>query len=245
MAMDDSKRVSLPEMKQKSIIETAGKEYSSRRHFLQTMSILAGGSISFGGWLVENVDAQRRVSYGLVVVDFNKCTGCRTCEAACGQASMKVNVNGVEQPGLGNPAYSNVRVMFFNPPVDVPTRCVQCNDAPCVEACPVTPDPDTGRKALYRDENTQAVTVDTDRCIGCGTCARTCQELRVGAIIMNPETGKAGGICHLCGGDPACVKYCPFGALTYVQGGLDGKHYAASPEKLAKELTTMWYYEQE
>jgi len=38
-------------------------------------------------------------------------------------------------------------------------------------------------------------------------------------------------MCTLCEGDPACVKACPFGALTYVQGGLDGQYYSLSPEK--------------
>ncbi|MFC1551619.1 4Fe-4S dicluster domain-containing protein [Candidatus Latescibacterota bacterium] len=242
--MDDRKQLNLLEKNEKNVLETVGNEYSSRRDFLKTMSVLTGGGITFGGWLVETVDAQQRVSYGLVVVDFNKCTGCRTCEAACSQVSRKVTVDGEEQPGLGNPVYTNVRVMSFNPPVDIPNRCVQCSDAPCIESCPVPPDATTGRKALYRNEKTQAVTVDSERCIGCGTCAKTCKELRVGAIIMNSETNQAGSICHLCDGDPACVKYCPFGALTYVQRGLDGRHYASSPEKIAEQLTTMWYYEQ-
>ena len=242
--MDERKQLNLLEKNGMNVLEIAGNEYSSRRNFLKTMSVLSGGGITFGGWLVENVDAQQRVDYGLVVVDFNKCTGCRTCEAACSQVSMKVTVDGAEQPGLGNPNYSNVRVMYYNPPVDIPNRCVQCSDAPCIESCPVPPDATTGRKALYRNDKTQAVTVDSEQCIGCGTCAKTCKELRVGAIIMNPESKKAEGICHLCDGDPACVKYCPFGALTYVQRGLDGRHYASSPEKIAEQLTTMWYYEQ-
>ena len=243
--MDNRGQVNLLEIAEKRVIESEGKENVSRRNFLKTMSVLTGGGISFGGWLVRSVDAQQRVSYGLVVVDFNKCTGCRTCEAVCSQVNRKVTIDGEELLGLGNPHYTNVRVMYFNPPVDIPNRCVQCNDAPCIEACPVTPDATTGRKALYRDEKTQAVKNDPERCIGCGACARTCKELRVGAIILNPDTNKPEGICNLCEGDPACVKYCPNSALTYVQGGLDGRHYASSPEKIAEQLTTLWYYKQE
>lgn len=243
--MDDRELINLQEIEEKKVLESVGKENVSRRNFLKTMSVITGGGISFGGWLVKTVDAQQRVTYGLIVVDFNKCTGCRTCEAACSQESMKVTIDGEEQPGLGNPVYTNVRVMSFNPPVDVPNRCVQCSDAPCIEICPVPPDAETGRKALYRADKTQAVTVDAERCIGCGRCAQTCKELRVGAIIINPDNKKPEGICHLCDGDPACVKYCPFGALTYVQRGLDGRHYASSPEIIAEQLATMWYYKQE
>jgi len=217
----------------------------SRREFLHVIGVGSGALISFGGWLAKTVNAQGKAEYGLIVVDFNKCTGCRTCEAVCSQANMKVNINGEELRGLGNPHFSNIRVMYFNPPVDIPNRCLQCNDAPCIEACPVPPDPNTGRKALYRDEKTLAIMTDYDRCIGCGSCAQACTEKRVGAIIMDPDTSKPGGICNLCDGDPACVKYCPFGALTYVKGGLDGRHYALPPEKIAQQLTTMWYYNQE
>ena len=219
-------------------------ENFSRREFLQTIGVGSGGLITFGVWLVKTVDAQEKVTYGLIVVDFNKCTGCRTCEAVCSQVNNKVTINGEELPGLGNPHFSNVRVMYFNPPVDIPNRCVQCSDAPCIEACPVPPDPKTGRKALYRDEKTLAIKTDHDRCIGCGSCARACAEGRVGAIIMNPDTNKPEGICNLCEGDPACVKYCPFGALSYIEGGLDGRHYAFSPEKIAEQLATLWYYKQ-
>ena len=217
----------------------------SRREFLKTLGAGSGGLIAFGGWLVKSADAQEKAEYGLIVVDFNKCTGCRTCEAVCSQVNNKVKVDGEELSGLGNPHLSKVQVYYFNPPVDIPNRCLQCKDAPCIEVCPVNPDPATGRKALYRDEKTLAVKTDLDRCIGCGACARTCSEKRVGAIILNPDTKKPEGICNLCEGDPACVRYCPFGALTYVKGGVDGSHYGLSPEKVAKQLTTLWYYNQE
>ena len=213
-----------------------------RREFIKTLGIGSGSLFAIGGWLIENADAQENVTYSLVVVDFTKCTGCRTCEAVCSQVNNKVNIDGEELNGLGNPHSSNIRVHYFNPPVDIPNRCVMCNDAPCVEACPVDPDPDTGKKALYRDEKTRAIKTDTDRCIGCGSCAQACSEKRVGAIILNPDTGKPAGICNLCEGDPACVKECPFGALTHVQGGVDGRYYGISPEKAAEKLISLWYY---
>lgn len=216
----------------------------SRREFLKLIGLGSCGLVAFG-WLVKSGNAQKRLSYSLVIVDFNKCTGCRTCEAVCSQVNNKVSVNGKELPGLGNPYLSNIRVYAFNPPVDIPNLCVMCQDAPCIEACPVPPDPLTGRKALYRDEKTLVIKADIDRCIGCGACAQACQEKRVGAIIPNPLTNKPERMCTLCDGDPACVKHCPFGALTYVKGGLDGRHYALPPEKVAQKLISLWYFNQE
>jgi len=214
---------------------------TTRRNFLKILGI-GGSSLLIWGWIGKESEASERISYSLVAVDFNKCTGCRTCEAVCSQVNNKVNINGKEIMGLGNPNFSNVIVYYFNPPVDIPNRCVLCGDAPCIEACPVSPDPATGRKALYRDEKTGAIKNDKERCLGCGSCALACKQKRVGAIIPNPETNKPERICNLCEGDPACVKYCPFGALSYIKGGLDGRHYALPPEKIAYQLIKLWYY---
>jgi hypothetical protein len=41
------------------------------------------------------------------------------------------------------------------------------------------------------------------------------------------------------------VKYCPFGALSYSQGGVLSRHYAMHPDKLAPMLTAHYYYEQD
>ena len=60
-------------------------------------------------------------------------------------------------------------------------------------------------------------------------------------IIPNPETGKPERICTLCGGDPQCVKRCPFGALSYVEVRADRKFYGLGPEKIAAELAMKWY----
>ena len=232
------------EKEEMSTIDSHELKNLPRREFIKTLGIGIGSLFVIGGWLIKNEDAQENVTYSLIVVDFNKCTGCRTCEAVCSQVNRKVTIAGEELLGLGNPNFSNVRVLYFNPPVDIPNRCVMCEDAPCIEACPVIPNPKTGRKALYRDEKTMAVTIDPERCIGCGSCAQACTEKRTGAIILNPDTNMPEGICNLCEGDPACVKYCPFGALTHVKGRLDGRHYAVSPEETAKQLTSLWYYHQ-
>ena len=174
----------------------------------------------------------------MIVVDYSKCTGCRTCETVCSAFNHRQTVNGDTLNGLGNPDLANIRVYGYNPDVDVPAVCAMCPDSPCVEACPVDPDPATGRRALYRDSKTGTIKNDPKRCIACGSCAEAC---RVGIIIPNAETNRPEHMCTLCGGDPQCVKYCPFGALSQVKVDTGQKFYAMKPEQIAEKLQRQWY----
>jgi Fe-S-cluster-containing hydrogenase component 2 len=177
-------------------------------------------------------------SLTMIVVDYAKCTGCRTCETACSAYNHQQTVNGEILNGLGNPDLANIRVYGYNPDVDVPAVCAMCPDSPCIEACPVDPDPKTGWKALYREEKNLTIKNDTKRCIACGECAEAC---RVGVIRPNAETDIPERMCTLCDGDPQCVKYCPFGALSQVKVDTGKKYYAMRPEKIAEQLMNEWY----
>jgi Fe-S-cluster-containing hydrogenase component 2 len=174
----------------------------------------------------------------MILVDYEKCTGCRTCETVCSAQNHPVVIDGESLPGAGNPYLSNIKVYAFNPEVDVPTVCAMCPDNPCIEACPVDPHPETGRRALYRDDKTGAITNDPDRCIGCGSCAEHC---RVGVIVPHPETARPERICTLCNGDPQCVKQCPFEALSRVTVDTGARFYAWRPGQIAEALTDEWY----
>lgn len=86
-------------------------------------------------------------------------------------------------------------------------RCQHCEDAQCVEACL------TG--ALHRDEESGLVLIDSERCIGCGTCVLVCP---FGAISRDPVSGKAVK-CDGCLDRevPRCVSICPNGALVVTE----------------------------
>jgi carbon-monoxide dehydrogenase iron sulfur subunit len=214
----------------------------TRRSFIKTLTI-AGTAVTLGVVLPEPLLSQKKESrpdFSMILVDFNKCTGCRTCETVCSQFNHQVSVEGETLWGLGNPHLSNIRVYPFNPDVDVPVVCAMCKDNPCIKACPVEPD-ENGHRALYRNPRTLAIKNNPERCIACGACAEACRNLRVGAIIPDPQTRKPERLCTLCDGDPQCVKYCPYGALTHVVDGLDGKHYGMSAEKIAEALMKRWY----
>ena len=91
------------------------------------------------------------------------------------------------------------------------------------------------------DTATLAIKNDPNRCTGCGSCAEACSARSVGVIVPNLETNKPERMCTLCGGDPQCVKYCPYGALSLVEVNPDGEFYRMPPDIIAKELTKRWY----
>ena len=131
----------------------------------------------------------------MLVADFERCTGCRTCELACALWHEREF----------NPKRSRIAVLR-DPErgVNVPVFCVQCEDAPCVASCP------TG--ALQKDRESGLVTLNYDLCIGCKTCVSVCP---FGGIVVDPVSNRVIK-CDLCGGNPQCVKFCPEEVLHYV-----------------------------
>lgn len=136
-------------------------------------------------------------------VQANLCIGCRTCEIACAQAHDG-------ETRAGGPFYPRLKVVKWEA-VSAPVMCRQCENAPCVAACP------TG--ALIQGK--QSVEIDGALCIGCSGCVVACP-FSVIEIVDHPG---AEGIqpvkCDLCSGresGPACVAVCPTAALEKVCG---------------------------
>ncbi len=122
------------------------------------------------------------------------CTGCMQCELACSWV----------QTGTFQPAHSLIRVNVFDEEASyAPYTCVQCDEAWCMNACPVN--------AIAIDPETQAKVVMSEVCIGCHLCTLACP---FGTVYTLPHTGKASK-CNLCGGDPACAKACPTAAIKF------------------------------
>jgi len=133
-----------------------------------------------------------------LVLNYDKCTGCRICETACSV-----------RHGLGaNPERAMVHIVKLEGEADVvslPVLCMRCEDAPCEAICPVG--------AISTNENTGARQIDREKCIGCSACVYVCP---FGAALLDRALGNA-LICDLCDGDPLCVRLCPFGALQYIR----------------------------
>ena len=97
--------------------------------------------------------------YGMVV-DLDRCVGCRACMEACKvenntpQSNFWMYVFRLEEG-----EFPNTRVSFL------PRPCQHCENAPCVKVCPVG--------ARYARED-GIVATDWDRCIGCRYCEVAC-----------------------------------------------------------------------
>lgn len=135
------------------------------------------------------------------VIDHTKCIGCHACSTACkseNQVPVSVNRTYVKYVDVGVFPYARRAFQV--------TRCNQCEDPPCTQACP------TG--AMYARED-GIVDFDKNICIGCKACIAACP---YDAIFINPED-HAAEKCNFCahrldiGLEPACVVVCPTEAI--------------------------------
>jgi len=217
----------------------------SRREFMEKLALGGGALVLLSGCARlaapgPGIEAGKKV-YTFIAVDYTKCTGCRTCEAVCAASNHPLFRDSSYQSDLGNPVMSNIRVHSFNPDVDAPVTCARCEDTPCVNACPVDPDPKTGRRELFQDEKLGVITNDPERCIACGNCVEACAESSVGILAQHPETNLPMRMCTLCDGDPQCVKHCPYEAISILRVNADYPFYRMSPEDIAIKLNKRWY----
>jgi len=135
------------------------------------------------------------------VIDHTRCVGCHACTVACkSENEVPVGVTRTFVKHVEKGVFPNTRRSFQV------TRCNQCEDPPCVAACPVT--------AMYQRPD-GIVDFDKDVCIGCKACIAACP---YDAIFINPDDGSAEK-CNMCshrideGLEPACVSVCPAEAI--------------------------------
>lgn len=135
------------------------------------------------------------------LIDQTLCIGCHACSTACkseNEVPLSVNRTYVKYVDVG--IFPHVRRNYQV------TRCNQCEDAPCVTACPT--------EAMYQRPD-GIVDFDKSICIGCKACIAACP---YDAIFINPEDHSAEK-CNFCahrldvGLEPACVVVCPTEAI--------------------------------
>ena len=135
------------------------------------------------------------------VLDQSSCIGCHACTTACKSENavpLGVTRTYVKSADVGT--FPQTRRAFQV------TRCNQCADAPCVNACPTS--------AMFKRPD-GIVDFDKSICIGCKACIAACP---YDAIFINPEDHSAEK-CNFCahridnGLEPACVVVCPVEAI--------------------------------
>ncbi len=147
-----------------------------------------------------------------LLVNAAECAGCRYCEMVCS----------FQKEGRFSPSYSGVTVIKEDRyGLDYPLFCRQCDNCPPADACP--------EGALERDGN-GVVTLNEEKCIGCGICAKVCTYGAVNMGVSKPA------ICDLCSGEPACVERCPTKALSYEESDV----YTERPDVVFLELRRRW-----
>jgi len=117
-----------------------------------------------------------------------QCIGCHSCSLACARVvhhRLSWSAAGIRITSSGGLSTGFVAI-----------RCLACDPAPCVTACP------TG---AFRQRKGGGVVVRKKLCIQCGKCVAACP---VDAVFQN-EQGDV-FVCIHCG---RCVDFCPQNCL--------------------------------
>ena len=221
----------------------------TRRNFLK-LSGMSGAALLSGRtltdvasnlpWNVEKVGKYyddpapvEGVHYAMAI-DTQTCIGCRRCMYACIKENNIGRTSGIQYIRLLEMEESSFDLLHSNqyyteaPKEDkwyLPAHCNQCNNPPCVQACPV--------KATWKQDD-GVVIVDYDRCLGCRMCMINCPywarkfnwiKPEVPEDEINPDVPiRPIGVVEKCtfclhrtrkGLTTKCTEVCPVGARKF------------------------------
>jgi Fe-S-cluster-containing dehydrogenase component len=223
----------------------------------------------------SNTPAPEGVVFGYAL-NISRCKGYRDCVTACVQENNLARGGQMEyirvlELDKGSRDLDSANHYYDHDLVPqegkeyLPVQCMQCDNPPCVKACPV--------EATWKEPD-GIVVVDYNWCIGCRYCMIACpysarhfnwSEPQIPAQELNPDTHYLGnrprmkGVvekCHFCiqrtrnGLLPACLEACPTGARVFgnlldpdseIRYILEHKTVFRLKEELGLE-PKFWYY---
>ncbi len=176
---------------------------TTRRAFLIGSGLLALGAATGAAEPAPTATGSRPARLTMII-DQDRCTGCRSCEIACKVYTATA------------PQYFNTHLRIGEEDTErgghcvfTPVMCNQCDDPPCVAACMAG--------ATFKLASGIVVT-DWDRCTACGACIAACP---YDARFADPRFGGRADKCDFCldrvqrDQVPACVEACSAGARLF------------------------------
>ncbi|MGD8862692.1 MAG: 4Fe-4S dicluster domain-containing protein [Myxococcales bacterium] len=224
---------------------------------------------------VDDTPARDGVLYGYAL-SLDRCKGYRDCVHACAEENNLSRSPEAQYIRVLEIDRGEVRIAGAKHDYDpetvpqpgkwyLPVQCFQCDNPPCVQACPVD--------ATWMEPD-GIVVVDYDHCIGCRYCMTACpywarrfnwtepevpaEELNTNTHYLGNRPRPAGVVekCSYCiqrtrdGRQPACQEACPTGARVFgnlldpdseIRYVLENKTVFRLKEELSTE-PKFWYF---
>ncbi|SDM30997.1 4Fe-4S dicluster domain-containing protein [Halarsenatibacter silvermanii] len=174
----------------------------SRREFLKKGAAFGAVSVLAGTGLSSSVlQAETSTEKLALLKDHSICIECYACRVACQNENgfpdiaRTIEFESLEMGNYPDVEYHRARM-----------SCFHCNDAPCIDVCPVD--------AIEKGYGELNIT-DIETCIGCEECVAACP-FDVPQVV-DEEMYKCNGCTHLVekDEDPACVSTCPTYTLDF------------------------------
>lgn len=170
-----------------------------------------------------------------LMIDLNRCIGCKTCIVACRNAHDLVD----HEAAMPNeiPYYLRVESKREGTYPDISVTswvvpCLHCKNPPCVKACEA--------EAITKDPETGIVSIDREKCKGSRDCVEACPY----DVIQFDESNNVAHKCDLCsdrvhmGQIPVCAEVCLTDAISFGEKELLKESAISHGRKIVKKMST-------